>query len=681
MQSTVTYEQVSGQTVFPLTYPDNWWHPELGEGVWNDDLRVPKGINENLDYRRRVLKSCESDSECRDEIGRICRASPLFWMNVFGYTFRPKMTCHDGQERAAGTSWTDDDGVVHHLSPADAPIITWPAQDSMVLALWKVANDGGTLLIDKSRDQGATVITMAFLTWAILYWPRFTALVVSRKGELVDGGEHEEDSLFGKVDYMIKNIPDWMVDRPTIKRRHKPSSIVYARLGTRMAGETSGKDVGQSFRTTMTFVDEAARFPYGDHLMKSIETVSVGKVLASTPNGPGTAFSKMRRKADDPSSRGMFKIITLGYWDHPQKGRNRTWTIDHNGAVTGKAGTGYWETPAFIVARALATNMRDIRENWLIDHETSGMIVLDMNSLSRMRKLVRDPLVGRVYLPKMYREMEDGNPQLNMACNKIMRGKKEFIQDHLGHLNIWCDLPGGQPSRSTNYIIGADFAQGVEQSNTVLSVMDRETNEIVAEYVDPTIQPHEVAPIAILLGSWFSGQGGCAFIIWERNGPGISFGSAIVKMSYPKLYFQRILGNRSQKRTKQWGWLSTGPSKEILFSTLDMALRSGEFTCYSEAGIDDMASWMFDEYGRMVSGATRDLGSGAQARHGDRAIAMGLCVLGKREVASFKEEKVVLPPNSMGKLLGMDKVFGPKPQAGPFPIDHDKKDDSWNRAM
>ena len=138
---------------------------------------------------------------------------------------------------------------------------------------------------DKSRDQGATVITMAFLTWAILYWPRFTALVVSRKGELVDGGEHEEDSLFGKVDYMIKNIPDWMVDRPTIKRRHKPSSIVYARLGTRMAGETSGKDVGQSFRTTMTFVDEAARFPYGDHLMKSIETVSVGKVLASTPNG------------------------------------------------------------------------------------------------------------------------------------------------------------------------------------------------------------------------------------------------------------------------------------------------------------------------------------------------------------------------------------------------------------
>ena len=63
-----------------------------------------------------------------------------------------------------------------------------------------------------------------------------------------------------------------------------------------------------------------------------------------------------------------------------------------------------------------------------------------------------------------------------------------------GKLHVWED-----PHPHTNYVIGGDFAQGVEKSNTVLAVLDRGTGCIVAEYVDPSIDAYEAVPIAMEL--------------------------------------------------------------------------------------------------------------------------------------------------------------------------------------
>ena len=117
----------------------------------------------------------------------------------------------------------------------------------------------------------------------------------------------------------------------------------------------------------------------------------------------------------------------------------------------------------------------------------------------------------------------------------------------------------------------------------------------------------------------------------------MGFGHEIVRLRYPFLYYQRSESQRYARKTRQWGWQSTTSNKEILFNGLDRALRRGQFTTHCEAGLDDMASWIFDEYGRIISGKVRDETTGAQARHGDRAIAYGLLglfmmwgVLGKR---------------------------------------------------
>lgn len=624
----------------PLGYKNDMWYPDLPAHMGRPvSLWIPKLLDDNLKYRKELWLKCENDVAWRDRVYGICRHSVLYWLNSFVWTYRPKMTCADGLERGAGSKWRDHEGVEQIVPPADTPIITWPAQDDFIDEMTALIDGtGGILLGDKSREQGATILIMAAILHGFIFRNRFSALVISRKEEMVDNGT--EDSLFGKLDYMIRSLPPWMLNARHLRRTHKPITLVNRKTGARVLGESSNENVGQSLRTTLTFVDEAARYPDGEALMRSIRSVSHAKILASTPAGPGSQFSKLRRHAETTEGRKAVKVVVLGYWNHPEKGLNRVWTIDRDGAVTGKSGSGYWETPAFQAERGQSVGPRDWRENWLIDHETSGLLVLDPNGLSRLRANVRSPVRGR-----------------------LVKKGKVFSQDPRGRLLLWCGLNmEGKPSVETNYVIGCDFAQGVEASNTILAVLDRTTGEQVAEYADPTIAPHEAAEVAVELGEWFGGQLGSAFIIWERNGPGMGFGHRIMQLHYPFLYYQRLETSKTAKRTRQWGWQSAGASREILFSNLDKALAAGEFISYNEQGIDDMASWIFDENGRIVCGSLRDESTGAQARHGDRAIAYGLCVMGRREAPLFVPEKVTLPSNSQGKLLGMDKVFGPRPQ-------------------
>jgi len=614
---TEAQKLVSRYPAHALEYPRDIWVDPL------TDLAVPKKLVENIKYREQVVKDSAQSVEVQSALMAACSVSPLFWMNTFAFTYRPKYTCPDGVERSAGAKYKF--GVREYEVPsADAPIITWPAQDEMVNKMQHTFAQGGTMLIDKSREQGATVICMYMLQWAWLFLPRFSALVISRKADMVDGPT--EDSLLGKLDYVSKGMPSWMLNMSHVtRRRGNNPAIINEKMNTRIIGETSNKDVGQSLRTTVTFVDEAARFPNGKALLKSITSVSSAYILASTPDGPGTEFSKLCEHAATEEGSQRLTVCTLGYWDHPEMGLGREPVQDKTGEITGKTGAWYWETPAFSVKRDSTVSKRDLRENWLIDHDTSGLLVLDSNALSKMRRMTQEPFRRcRVVFP-------DGN------ANDF-----ELIDDPEGELSMWVDLDqNGKASLEDNYIQSWDFSQGVEGSNTIGAILSRETGDIVAEWASPSIPPHECARYAAVLGEIFGGAMNHAFCIWERNGPGMSFGYEMAqKFNYPHLYYQRIEDTRTEKKTRRWGWQSTNNSREILFDQLNKALVTSSFFTPNEEGVSDMAQWIYDEYGRIICGARRDETTGAQARHGDRAIAYALAVKAREEVMEFiKEER------------------------------------------
>jgi hypothetical protein len=613
---------------FPLQYPDGLWTCPV-----TDACPVPKTIAANLEYRDRLLSKAQSDTQLQADLIAVCTKSPLYWMNTFAWAYRPKMICADGIERSAGITWTDERGIKQIVPPADQPVLTWPAQDHFVTELVDSMRQGGMALVPKSREQGATLLLMLVCTWGLLFWERFSALCISRREDLVEN--LTEDSLLGKTHYALSKLPPWMMPGK-ITRTVRPIKTVCEARGSMILGESANIDVGQSRRVNLVVVDEAARFPHGGGtLLKSIASVGACTVLASTPAGPGTVFSKMcLKQTTEPSDR--VKMLTLSYADSPTHGSGREWVIDEDGTITGTVGAGYWETPAFKLAREQTPSPRDWRENWLIGHDTSGLLVLNSTALGRLREGVRAPRIGRLV---------EGDT-----------GLTAFVEHDRGRLFLW-----EEPRTDTNYVIGCDFGQGVEQANTVLAVMDRGTGVVVAEYVDPAIDAWECVPIAWELGEWYGGDCGLALVVHEANGPGVGFGREMEKQVYWRLYRQRAEQSRGVKgkSTKQTGWVSTPARKEIAFSQLNKALCSGEFVTYSEAGIDDMAAWLYDEHGRIVCGKHRDETTGAQARHGDRAIAYMLCVKGRDY--TYDPPAPVVPrvkPGTFAAILGHDAVWG-----------------------
>lgn len=619
---------------FELDYPsDEWTCPVTGAGP------VPKTIEANLVYRRNLAQRAWNDEKLQKALVAVCAKSPLYWLNVFAWTYRPKMICSDGVERSAGTTWTDDSGDEQTVLPADQPIITWPAQDEFVTELLDSMRGGGLVLGPKSREQGATILVMGLCTWGLLFWLRFSALCISRREDLVDNGS--EDSLFGKVDHVISKLPGWMVAPRQIHRTSKPIKAVNRAMGSWLVGESANVDVGQSRRVTVVVVDEAARFPHGGRMMKSLASVGACTVLVSTPNGPGTEFSRLCEKAQTAEGRKRTKLLTLHYADSPTHGRGRRWTLDEDGSVTGKKENGFWETPAFQLARAESVSPKDWRENWLIDHDTSGLLVLNSNAIAKLRRGVKRPKVGMVV-----EDVELGQYGERPPAD-LMKSKLRFEEGERGRLSVW-ELP----RLDTTYVMGWDLSQGVERSNTVCAVMDRQTGVVVAEFADPSVDPFQAVPIAMQLGDFYRGQRRAAYLIWEVNGPGMSFGHELVREGYPCLYYQHQEQHRRDKQTQRWGWTSTPGSREIAFDQLNKALVRGTFVTYSEAGLDDLAQWIFDQHGRIVCGARRDETTGAQARHGDRAIAYMLAVKAVRFSPRYFEPPAPIDkPGSAGFLL------------------------------
>jgi hypothetical protein len=149
-------------------------------------------LQENLQYRQEVLKRAGSDRNLQRELWIACSRDILYWVNVFGWTYDPRKI---------------SSGMTPKL-----PFITWEYQDEAFLALDESVGQTD-VLIEKSRDMGASWICLTLFTWRWLFRPMESYLMVSRKESLVDGSG---DSLFSHVDFILKGLPEWM--RPNFRR-------------------------------------------------------------------------------------------------------------------------------------------------------------------------------------------------------------------------------------------------------------------------------------------------------------------------------------------------------------------------------------------------------------------------------------------------------------------------------
>ena len=143
--------------------------------------KYPKTVRDNLLLRAQIIQ----DPKKQQVAYEMCKRDILFFINVGLDIFEPR-----------------DTKMPHK------PFITWDFQDQAVLDMKKAIENGEDVIIEKSRDMGATWIVVTLLCWFWMLSPGFEALIGSRKEDLVDN--FQKDSLFGKFDYLIKSMPSWL---------------------------------------------------------------------------------------------------------------------------------------------------------------------------------------------------------------------------------------------------------------------------------------------------------------------------------------------------------------------------------------------------------------------------------------------------------------------------------------
>ena len=182
--------------------------------------KLPSSYKENLLFRQTVLKACLDNRELQQEMVNASSRDFLFWINTFVWTFDPRK----------------QNPVV--------PFMTWEFQDDA----FKILDKGigkHDMLIEKSRDMGASWMILTLFTHRWLFYPMQSFLMVSRKEEYVDkSGDYK--GLFQKVDFILDRLPSWMVPVYTRNKLH----LKNEENGSSIDGESTNGDVGRGDRRT-----------------------------------------------------------------------------------------------------------------------------------------------------------------------------------------------------------------------------------------------------------------------------------------------------------------------------------------------------------------------------------------------------------------------------------------------
>lgn len=602
----------------PIVLKNEWVCPVTG-------LSVPKDPMENLLWRKEICDDAEQNEEIRQALYTACSQSVLFFINTFVFTLRVFEPRKDGS------------GQIQQAENKHLPFVTWPIQDEHILRIENAIDDGESLLTDKSRDMGATWDHIAVFVHRLLFREDESHLLISRKEDAVDllsgtpksypfGPLADPGTLFGKIDYILNRLPEWMLPRISRKSMH----ILNLDNKTRIDGESCNPTAGSSDRRDSIFLDEMAKMQWGASVKQSTKDVTACRLPCSTPHGAGTAFSKWR-------GSGQIPVFVMGWWDHPEKGKDRHAESDD---------LGRWKIHSpWYDQRCAEDSPKEIATELDMDHIGSGDTFFEATIIEQHKRLFGKP-ARRVTEITFKRKLTDEAIQ-----DAIRRRDRSVLRagGQGGAWQIWCELPNGCPDQTRTYALCIDISKGQGASNSTINAVCLETREKVAAFADANTPPHELARLACAAAIWFGGRTR-PLVIWENNGdPGFDFGRQITNAyRYPNIYFDRAAGTLREKVGKRYGWRSSPEKKAAALGALRRAYAHGRYINHDSDSLDEALTYIHYEGGGIGPAALVEESDSARKAHGDRVIADMLCIVALGDVPKSKSSEQVGPANSIG---------------------------------
>lgn len=243
-----------------------------------------------------MMKAAKSASYRRLLLA-MCKKSAAFWVDHFVKTWDDRL---------------DIPLQNFTLYPKQKEILDYLTRDF-------IENPGRqTVFIEKSRATGYSWEVMAaFPTWAWLFQDGFTTILGAVLLEDIDNGGKAAtlDSHMGRIRFILKNLPEWMVPRGLenesfnkkliLQNPEKPNNVIN--------GRQISSNLGRMARKTMAILDEVAHCDNGefDAAMTSLSQVTNRIVVGTTPIGLDTDSARLR------FSGLKMKVFTVHWTSNP----------------------------------------------------------------------------------------------------------------------------------------------------------------------------------------------------------------------------------------------------------------------------------------------------------------------------------------------------------------------------
>uniref|UniRef100_A0A832I2W5 Terminase large subunit gp17-like C-terminal domain-containing protein n=1 Tax=Eiseniibacteriota bacterium TaxID=2212470 RepID=A0A832I2W5_UNCEI len=455
------------------------------------------------------------------------------------------------------------------------------------------ANEPVRLLILKARQEGVSTWIDGWIFHDTVTHKNVSSLIVS----------HDDDSavhLFDMVKLFNEQLPPAL--RP-MQRYSNRRELVFenpsdadrpARPGLRSRlSVASARNVraGRSKTLRNVHCSEAAFYPDLATLLLSVQNAvpdrpNTAIVLETTANGVGDAFHRLWEAAK--RGENAYTPVFIAWYEHHEyrrpfesdaerqrfkesltaneKQARRLYDLDLEQL--------HWRRQKAKEFDSFDQFLQEYPENDVDCFLTSGSPALPVADIRAMQKRIAPPK-WRGYLETYVDEKDPANP-----VEKI-----RFAADPKGPLSIW-----SMPRPEGQYVVFADPSEGLATGDyTSVDVFDKETSEQVAQWhghIDPDLLGSDILPN---LG-WFFRS---ALVGFERNGQhGGSVLVALKRSGYTHLFRSVQIDERTNKRTKKLGWLTTGKSKPLLVDEIRQRFRERSVTINSARTLDECLTFV-----------------------------------------------------------------------------------------
>lgn len=558
---------------------------------------VPRSRKENLEFRRRLLVLCDEEPRYRAAVIKMCEADILFFINAFVWQYNPD-----------------------EFDNENGPFITWDDQEEWIFSIIdRTINQRKRCTCEKSRKMGFTWIALIIDTWLSLFFRDKKFLWISHSEDAIDRA-NDKDSIFWKIGHIVSQLPSWM----SRGARKTKQSFYFPHTKSVINGAAPTTISGVGGRATKITLDEFAKQRTAKEILDNLQSTGPCLVI-STHYGSGTYFADLCK---DPTE---FKVVahwskrpifTRGLYRYSAAlGRvevlDPTYEFppDYDFVADGSPFGGPFpgvRSPWYDDECKQRRDKRAVAMHLDIDPAGSGSQVFDRETMFRLIQNARDPY----FL---------GDLDYDLRTCQVY----ELVVSKLGKLRFWLTLDKDGRAPRRKYVVGADISGGSGSSNSCVSVLNAETGEKVMDYATAEMGPETFATLVVAVCKFFADRKGeGAKLIWDRGGPGETFGNRVMnQLYYRNLYLPVNESSLGKRVSDSPGFTSQPANKATLIKDYAYALATGRMTNLSKDSLVECLEFVYEDSGYITHSKSKGAAvdpSGARENHGDRVIADAL---------------------------------------------------------